>query len=609
MDANHTTDPPAYLLEVAWEVCTQIGGIYTVLRSKTPAMLKQWQDRYLLIGPYDAERTDAEFERIETNGLIGEVIEALAAEGIQCHYGRWLITGYPRVLLIDWRAAADRLTDLKYRLWMDHDINIPPDDGLSHDVLLFAALVSRLFEVLASRLPARTRVVGHFHEWMTGLTIPILKKRGLPIATVFTTHATVVGRAVCGDRDDFYDVLGTLNPDVESGRRQIYHRYCIERAAAASADVFTTVSDVTADESAQLLCRRPDLITPNGLRVQKFEALHEFQNLHRRYKERLNQFVMGHFFGSYVFDLDKTIYVFLAGRYEYHNKGMDVYLEALARLNQTLRENNSDVTVVAFVITRTAVRGMNRDVLHARFTFEELRRYCEYLETRMGERILSIAATGRLPEAHELLDADAVVRLKRIQQARHRSGLPIVVTHDLCDDAHDAVLCHIRYLGLFNAETDRVKIVYHPDFVTPTSPLFHMDYEQFVRGCHLGIFPSYYEPWGYTPAECTAMGVPSVTSDLSGFGSFVQTNIPDHDAAGLYVLPRRHKPIETTIQHLTEVLVDFCQLNRRQRIEMRNRVESLSDLLAWRRLAAHYFEAQELALQRSRAAEAKPSWA
>ncbi len=495
--AKHSGDESSgHLFEVAWEVCAQIGGIYTVIRSKVPDMQLEWGDRYHLVGPYEAHRAGPEFEALEPNGLIATVITALRAEGVKCHYGRWLISGYPRVILLDYAAYSHQLTDLKYRLWLDHNISVPPGDTLCDHVVLFAGLVERLLEAYRKRLPAGTPMVAHFHEWMTGLPIAFLRRRQMPIATVFTTHATVIGRAYCADREDFYDVLDHLNPDAESGRRNIYHRYCIERAAAASADVFTTVSDVTAAEATRLLCRKPDILTPNGLRVQKFEALHEFQNLHRQYKEQLHEFVMGHFFGSYSFDLDQTIYVFLSGRYEFRNKGMDLYLEALARLNQRLRETQSRTTVVAFIITKAATWGLNGDVLESRFAFEELLRCSDRLTQDIGKRMRMITATGRLPDRKDLLSADDVVQLKRAMQSCRRTRLPIVVTHNLKDDAFDPVICTIRRLGLFNGEQDRVKVVYHPDFVTSSSPLFRMDYDQFVRGCHLGVFPSYYEPWG-----------------------------------------------------------------------------------------------------------------
>lgn len=111
-----------------------------------------------------------------------------------------------------------------------------------------------------------------------------------------------------------------------------------------------------------------------------------------------------------------------------------------------------------------------------------------------------------------------------------------------------------------------------------------MDYEDFVRGCHLGVFPSYYEPWGYTPAECTVMGIPSITTNLSGFGCFMQEHIADPMSYGIYIVDRRFISLEASVQQLAQYMYDFCRLNRRQRIIQRNRTERLSDLLDWKNL-------------------------
>ena len=155
------------------------------------------------------------------------------------------------------------------------------------------------------------------------------------------------------------------------------------------------------------------------------------------------------------------------------------------------------------------------------------------------------------------------------------------------------------YRQLFNNKHDRVKVVFHPEFITRTNPLFGMDYPEFVRGCHLGVFPSYYEPWGYTPAECAVMGIPSICTDLSGFGSFMASNFPDHEDNGIYVLRRRHVDAGQTIDQLAGILERFTTLNRRARINMRNRVERLSECLDWNRLNPAYEEARALAMRRT----------
>ena len=220
----------------------------------------------------------------------------------------------------------------------------------------------------------------------------------------------------------------------------------------------------------------------------------------------------------------------------------------------------------------------------------------------MGRRLFLAATTGRLAAYNELLSDDTIVRLKRAMHVWRSPRPPSIVTHDLMDDANDPILKHLRHRRLFNAAEDAVKIVFHPEFLTATSPLLHLDYDNFVRGCHLGIFPSYYEPWGYTPMESIALGVPAVTSDLSGFGAYVQKHIDRSEEQGVLVLQRREKSFEESAEHLTRYVMDFARMTRRQRIELRNRVERLSEVFDWGALIRHYNEAHDLALERMSAA-------
>jgi len=588
------------LFEISWEVCHKVGGIYTVLRSKAPTMMERWGDRYCLIGPYHKQSAALEFEPLEPGEILAPTLEALSQRGLQARFGRWLITGYPKAVLVDLRAGYERLKELKYRLWREQQVSTPPDDPETNDAVAFAHLVRELLGEHSRQHPDR-RVVAHFHEWMASVALPGLAQAsagGAPIATVFTTHATLLGRHLCATWPDFYERLAWIDPDVESGARHIYHRYCLERAAAHAADVFTTVSEVTATEAEHLLRRKPALVLPNGLEVKKFAALHEFQNLHARYKERIHEFVQGHFFGAYSFDLDNTLYFFLAGRYEYRNKGLDLFIEALYRLNGHLKHFGSDKTVVAFIIAPAATSSVSVEVLNNHFLLDELRQTCADITRDLGRRMFDVAATGQMPDPQELLTEQETVLLKRMLFARRRTTTPPIVTHDMVDDEGDPVLAHLRHRRLFNAPDDRVKVVYHPEFITATNPLFGMEYDEFVRGCHLGVFPSCYEPWGYTPAECTVMGVPSVTTNLSGFGTFIASEVPDHARRGIYVIDRRSKESGPALDELAQILIDFCGLSRRERVQLRNRTERLSELLDWSELGQAYTNAHEMALAR-----------
>lgn len=444
--------------------------------------------------------------------------------------------------------------------------------------------------------------MAQFHEWLAGVALPLTKKRMIDVTTIFTTHATLLGRYLCAGNVDFYNNLQWFDVDSEAGKRGIYHRYCIERAAAHSADVFTTVSHITAYESEHLLKRKPDGVLPNGLNVKKFSATHEFQNLHATNKAKINDFVRGHFYGHNDFDPEKTIYFFTAGRYEYRNKGVDMFIESLARLNWRLKSANSDMTVVAFIIMPAQVSSLTVESLKGQAVIKSLRDTVRSIEENVGkklfERALAWTEGSAPPEEKDLLSSQDKIMIRRRLYAMKRNNLPPVVTHNMANDADDPVLNQIRRCQLFNHPSDRVKIIFHPEFLNSANPVLPMDYEDFVRGTHLGVFASYYEPWGYTPAECTVMGVPSITTNLSGFGCYMEELIENATDYGIYIVDRRMKGIDESVNQLSGYMFDFTMKSRRQRINQRNRTERLSDLLDWKRMGMEYVKARQLALRR-----------
>lgn len=583
------------LFEIAWETCSQIGGIYTVIKTKAPNMVERWGSNYLLIGPYHQQTSALEFEEAPVPEYLKPTFEALASQGTPCHYGYWLTDGRPSVVLIDYKGRYNRLAEDKYFLWNDNGIAIEDNDGEVDAVIAFGFAVTEFLRVAQQSNPSQ-KIVAHFHEWMAGIPLPRLRHLGLPIATVFTTHATMLGRYIAANDPNFYANLPRINPDEAARHYTIWSKFSIERAAAHSAHTFTTVSEVTAREAEHLLGRKPDFVLPNGLNAHHFTALHEFQNLHLKYKERIHEFVMGHFFPSYSFDLDRTLYFFTSGRYEYLNKGMDFFIESLHRLNERLKATPKPPTVIAFIITRAPTKNLNVTALQNHLRFEDLKATCREMEHTLSQRILDAAARGRMPRFEDIFTSDLELGLKRSILARKTSQWPPVVTHDMWDDANDPVLKHLRHRNLLNSPNDPVKVVFHPDFVSLTS-LFSLDYDQFVRGCHMGIFPSYYEPWGYTPLECLALGLPTVTTDLSGFGAYVERHVPDALQNGVLVLNRAKSSPDACIENLSSFLFKFCELNRRERIALRNRAERITERFTWDVMAAHYHRAHAEALK------------
>jgi len=511
------------LFEVAWEVCNQVGGIYTVIRSKVPSVIqKTGKDNYFLLGPYIENQAAAAFDPYsDYSGPVGQTVLRMRELGYDVHYGQWIVSGRPTVVLFNPYSIYNKLGEIKYFIWEHHQIALPDNDGLLNQVASFGFQVKEFFRIYCEMGGCDRENLVHFHEWMAGLPIPGIRHDGLNLKTVFTTHATLLGRYLAMNDNKFYDHLPFYNWEKEANFFNVRPIVDIERAAAHGCHVFTTVSHVTARECQYLLGREPEVILPNGLNIERFEALHQIQNLHADFKSKIHDFVMGHFFQSYSFDLDKTIYFFTSGRYEYHNKGYDITLEALARLNWKMQYAGIDRTVVCFFITKQPFYSFNPEVLEAKAQIEDIRRACEEIQIQLGEKlyknITSASGPYQFPNLTDLVEDYNRLKLRRFVQGWKSKELPKVVTHNLVDDHKDDILNFLRTANLVNNQHDKVKVVYHPDFVTASNPLFKMDYSQFVRGCHLGIFPSYYEPWGYTPLESLASGVPSVTSDLSGF--------------------------------------------------------------------------------------------
>ena len=622
----HASEPAPHgvlLLEVAWEVANQLGGIYQVLRSKAPFMVDRWGESYFMIGPYVRERAAVEVEPLEPAPWIARALDALAAEGLRVHHGKWLVAGHPQVLLIEHELPVGELNALKHRTWEDHGIEFPSADPIIDPVLSFAAATRRLVNALQRAWAAEAhngagprRVLAQLHEWMGGLAIPMLRRdepeadrAGLPpLAVTFTTHATQLGRAIAYNNDRMYDEMASFDHDAEATRYHLRTQHAIERACAAGAHCFTTVSPITGEECAHLLGRSPDVITPNGLNISQYNVGHDFQTFHARFKERIHRFVMGHFFPSYAFDLDRTLYAFTSGRFEARNKGFDLAIDAMAHLNRRLKAEDLGVTVVFFIVTQRPTRSLDPLVLRARGVLHELESQCRRITEEVGDGLFRRSAAGDKPHLDDLLDDQWHLRVRRIQAAFRTTRTPPVITHVIDDEAGDPELQHIHRAGLHNAPDDPVKIVYHPEFINPTNPLWGLEYEQFVRGCHIGLFPSSYEPWGYTPLECVAMGVPAVTSDLAGFGRYVGEETQTAPGSGLLVLARRGRTFDESAAALASHVLTFCRLDRRGRIALRNDVERRSWDFDWSHFGRAYDAAHEVALYRAtRTASLRPA--
>ncbi len=592
-----------FLIEIAWETCNQVGGIYTVIRTKVPSMVEKWENDYTLIGPYFPQTAAAEFEALEVTEEtpLEKAILGMRNQGFTVHYGNWLITGKPKIILFEISSIYQDINEIKGRIWENHKISTFEVEELVNQTVAFGELIYLFLEKLTLENRPNVDIIVHFHEWMASTCISDLKKNKIRVSTVFTTHATMLGRYLAGNVPNFYDVIEEFDWLKESKKYGIESQACFERAAAQKADVLTTVSDITAKECQCFLGRVPELILPNGLNIQRFAALHEHQNLHSKYKKSISDFVMGHFFQNQPFNLDQTLYLFTSGRFEYSNKGYDLTIDALRILNQKMKEAGSKKTVIMFFITKQPYHSIDPEILHSRAVLDEIRENCLAIEKEVGDKLFQASAASsdlQLPDLNIFVDEYWRMRLRRTVQTWKTNSQPKVVTHLLKQE--DDIIRNLHRTGLLNNMDDKVKIVYHPDFIVSTNPLFGLDYGQFVRGCHLGVFPSYYEPWGYTPLECMARGVPTVTSDLSGFGDYMMQIMRDYDQWGVSVVNRKSQNYQESTEQLANLLFKFVQQSQRDRILQRNRVESIADTFDWSNLRAYYDTAHELAVIKKR---------
>ena len=586
------------LIEASWEVCNQLGGIYTVIRSKLPATIEKWGSNYCLVGPLVNRDISVEFESLdETNSPIGQAVKELRDSGYEVSYGTWLVSGRPKVVLLNPENAFNKLKAIKKRHFDNFSVPKGTDDDLYDQSLQWCDVVYGFLKVLTQKEKGRN-IIFHGHEWMTCGALLDIKQKNLNVRTVFTTHATRLGRVLAVNSTDFYQKMSQVDDEAMAKRYGIPGIHKLEKESARVTDVFTTVSHITAEECESLLGTKPHHITPNGLNIERFTSYHGIHIRHDKHRKSIEDFVMGHFFNSQPFDLSKTLYFFTSGRYEHENKGFDITIEALRKLNDWLVKDKVDITIVMFFITRAEVHSINPDVLHSRALLEEIRKNCSAIEKEVSERLFVNAASSttnfKVPELREFVSDYWRLRYRRAIQAWKTDKWPYVVTHNLVNDLDDPILKDVRTQQLFNSPLDKVKIVYHPEFISPTNPLFGLEYPQFVRGCHLGVFPSYYEPWGYTPLECIARGVPTITSDLSGFGSYVENLNDDPEETGVFVLKRKGKARDQVVEDLAKLLLQFSKTSASYRAIQRNRLEEFSQIFDWHHLGNEYDQTYHL---------------
>lgn len=534
---------PDFLFEVSWEVCNKVGGIHTVISTKAQTVTRKFGDRYMTVGPdLSHEGVNPEFE--EDPALLKGWRQTVYNEGIRIRVGRWKIKGSPVAILVDFSSLIPRKDEILTKLWEDYHV-----DSLSgqwdyiEPVLFGYAAGVVIASYVKSFCTTTEKVVAHCHEWMAAATGLYLRKYAPYVATVFTSHATVMGRCIAGNRLPLYNDLTKFNADELARQFNVTAKHSLEKIAAANHDAFLTVSDITANECKYLLGRDPDGITPNGFEndfVWTGEEYYTKRDEARRAMIDVAEACLGSKFGS------DPLIIGTSGRYEFRNKGIDVFLESLKLL--------------------AASDKLEREVL----------------------AYITVPAANRGPRAD--LQAHLADPAQPIDPNQYR-----FTTHYLENPDWDPIVNSIK--GSILARPDsKVKVIFVPTYLNKTDGIFNKDYYELLVGMDVTVFASYYEPWGYTPLESVAFSVPTITTTLAGFGLWVDKH---REHAGVEVVRRDDFNDQEVQEKISDALLRFSALDSRHINEVRVSASDLSMTALWEHLFSAYEQAYSEAVESS----------
>lgn len=533
---------PDYLFEVSWEICNKVGGIHTVIATKAITLVNELQNNYILIGPDLIHDEGGNPEFTEDTKLFTSWKVFTETEGLRIKIGRWNIKGYPIAILINFSQMFNFKDKIFAELWEKYRLDSISGQWDYVEPALFGYTAGKVIEsFIKFNLSSSDRVVAQFHEWMTGAGILYLKGRLPQVGTVFTTHATVIGRCLAGNNRQLYKKLNTYNEEEVAKEFNIISKQSLEKLSALNSDVFTTVSEITGRECTQFLKRNVDIVTHNGFEdtfVPESEKFIEKRSIARQKMKEIATHLLGE-------DItDDTFYIATSGRYEFKNKGIDLFIDSLGELN---RSQNLSKNIVAFVLIPANHYGPRKDLLFKILNESEL---------LSGSRFL---------------------------------------THNLHDPEWDPILNRIKMAGLKNEKDAKVKVIFVPSYLNGNDGIFNMPYYDILIGMDLTIFTSYYEPWGYTPLESLAFSVPTVTTSLAGFGLWAKKECSKCDD-GIFVIDRNDDNDEEVVEKIVEAVKRMDNLSPEEQSRARENAFSISRTALWKTLISNYKQAFSKAL-------------
>lgn len=547
MNTNQTI--PDYIFESSWEVCNKVGGIYAVLSTRANTLQKKFKDRIIFIGPDCWQDKICPYFK-EDLSLFQDWRNEAEKDGLRIRTGRWTIPGNPIAILVDFNKYYKDKNTIYTQLWEDFKVDSLHAYGDYDEASMFSYAAAKVVESFYNKyLGKKDKVIYHGNEWMTGLGLLYIKKHLPQIATIFTTHATSIGRSIAGNNKPLYDYLFAYNGDQMAEELNVQSKHSIEKQTAHNVDCFTTVSEITGKECEELLDKPADVILPNGFEDDFIPKGAFFTKKRAAARKKALQ-VANALLGTQLDD--DTLIVSTSGRYEFRNKGVDVYIEALNRL---LRDNGMKKTVLAFI---------------------EVPGWC-------GE-----------PRQ------DLIERLESGKKYDTPLDVPMI-THWLHNMSHDNVLGMLKYLDMQNRNEDKVKLIFLPCYLDGNDGILNIPYYDIILGNDLCIYPSYYEPWGYTPLEAIAFKVPCITTDLAGFGLWANAvkgrycEIKD----GVKVVHRTDYNYSEVADRIKETIIKFSNFTPAEVNKARSNAYNLSKKALWKEFIENYYIAYDFALNKA----------
>ncbi|MCM1355328.1 MAG: glycosyltransferase [Staphylococcus sp.] len=566
MDTTAAAPGVDLLFEVSWEVCNKIGGIYTVLSTKAKTLQKLYNDKTIFIGPdvWTADNPSPWFKECNIEGLTSWSKSAKLPAGVSVRVGRWEIPGRPIAVLVKFDGMYDVKDEFYGEMWNRFGVDSLHAYGDYDEGCAFAHASGIVIEsIIASGYGANltpkgrisrknpTRIVAHFDEWTTGMGLLYVKWKLPQVATVFTTHATSIGRSICGNNKPLYDYMKGYNGDQMARELNMEAKHSLEKRAAHAADAFTTVSDITAAECEQLLERRPDVVTPNGFEKNFVPSAAKLPAARQAARDKMLT-VASALTGKH-FDNNSFI-VITSGRCEYRNKGLDMFLDMADKLRHLKTCRN----ILAFVMVPAWPKEARTD---------------------LKERMTTMNGKPYIEDRDALQDP--------------------VITHWLNNPDSDAVNCRIHQLN-FGMSDPRVTVIYVPCYLNGSDGIFDMAYYDLLPGADATVFPSYYEPWGYTPLESVAFGVPTVTTSLSGFGQWVlRTSENYFDECGVNVIGRGDSNYDFVVENIAHGIEYLSCVDSKEEKKIRKAAMQTAADAAWSKFMVYYDEAYAIALAKA----------